>query len=393
MVTLKVNGQSHSYDGDPSVPLLWVMRDELGLTGTKFGCGKGLCGACTVHLGGVAVRSCSDHGVGGRRAARSSRSRVSTPTGNHPVQRAWRETSAPQCGYCHAGQIMQAAALLAATPKPTDAGHPDRHVRQHLSLRLLSAHRGGRAPGLHGSVSHDPHVRDDRDRRQAGIANVSRRFVMKGIVGSGALVLGTSMLPRPAMSAWNTGAGKMPGGTVNDPHVYIAIDPSGLVTIVTNRSEMGTGVRTSLPMVVADEMEADWSRVRVAQAPGDEKKYGNQDTDGSRSVRHFVQPMRQCGAAMRMMLEQAAATRWGVDGRRGARREPQGRASRRPATCSATANWPRPRARCRRRRSDSLKLKDPRDFRYIGTGSIPSSICTTSRRDRRRTASTPRSRA
>ena len=161
-----------------------------------------------------------------------------------------------------------------------------------------------------------------------GVANVSRRFVMKGLVGSGALVLGASMLSRPAMSAWDTGAGKMPGGTVNDPHVYIAIDPSGLVTIITNRSEMGTGVRTSLPMVVADEMEADWSRVRVAQAPGDEKKYGNQDTDGSRSVRHYVQPMRQCGAAMRMMLEQAAADALGRRGRRGAGREPQGRASR-----------------------------------------------------------------
>ena len=141
------------------------------------------------------------------------------------------------------------------------------------------------------------------------VANVSRRVLLKGIVGSGALVLGTSLLPRPAMADWATGAGAMPGGTVNDPHVYIAIDPSGLVTIVTNRSEMGTGVRTSLPMVVADELDADWARVRVAQAPGDEKKYGNQDTDGSRSVRHWVQPMRQCGAAMRMMLEQAAATR------------------------------------------------------------------------------------
>ncbi len=83
------------------------------------------------------------------------------------------------------------------------------------------------------------------------------------------------------MSAWNTGAGKMDGGTVNDPHVYIAIDPSGIVTIVTNRCEMGTGNRTSLPMVVADEMGADWSRVTFAQAPGDETKYGNQDTDGS----------------------------------------------------------------------------------------------------------------
>ena len=120
MVTLKVNGQNHSYDGDTAVPLLWVIRDELGLTGTKFGCGKGLCGACTVHIGGVAVRSCSTP------VADAAGKEVVTiegldPDGNHPVQRAWRETSAPQCGYCHAGQIMQAAALLAVNPKPTDS--------------------------------------------------------------------------------------------------------------------------------------------------------------------------------------------------------------------------------------------------------------------------------
>ena len=119
MVTLKVNGQSHDYDGDPSVPLLWVLRDELGLTGTKFGCGEGLCGACTVHLSGTAVRSCSVpiSNVAGREIITIE---GLDPQGNHPVQRAWRETSAPQCGYCHAGQIMQAAALLAVTPKPTD---------------------------------------------------------------------------------------------------------------------------------------------------------------------------------------------------------------------------------------------------------------------------------
>ena len=119
MVTLKVNGQSHDYDGDPSVPLLWVLRDELGLTGTKFGCGEGLCGACTVHLSRTAVRSCSVpiSDVAGREIITIE---GLDPQGNHPVQRAWRETSAPQCGYCHAGQIMQAAALLAVTPKPTD---------------------------------------------------------------------------------------------------------------------------------------------------------------------------------------------------------------------------------------------------------------------------------
>ena len=102
-------------------------------------------------------------------------------------------------------------------------------------------------------------------------------------------------------------------GMANDPHVFVAIEPDGAVTIVTHRSEMGTGIRTSLPMVIADEMEADWSRVSLMQAPGDEPRYGNQDTDGSRSMRHFIQPMRECGAAMRQMLETAAATKWGVE--------------------------------------------------------------------------------
>ena len=120
MVTLKVNGQDHTYDGDPTVPLLWVIRDELGLTGTKYGCGEGFCGSCTVHLAGVAVRSCqvAVADVGNQAIVTIE---GLDPEGNHPVQRAWRETSAPQCGYCHAGQIMQAAALLAATPKPTDS--------------------------------------------------------------------------------------------------------------------------------------------------------------------------------------------------------------------------------------------------------------------------------
>jgi isoquinoline 1-oxidoreductase subunit alpha len=119
MITLRVNGQHRGYDGDPSVSLLWVLRDELGLTGTKFGCGGGFCGACTVHMNGVAVRSClmAASDVGGKEIVTIE---GLDPEGNHPVQVAWRETSAPQCGYCHAGQIMQAAALLKQNPKPTD---------------------------------------------------------------------------------------------------------------------------------------------------------------------------------------------------------------------------------------------------------------------------------
>ncbi len=104
----------------------------------------------------------------------------------------------------------------------------------------------------------------------------------------------------------------MPNGWVDDPLVFVAIAPDGTVSITCHRSEMGQGVRTGMPMIVADELEADWKRVRVVQAPGDEKRFGNQDTDGSRSTRHFFDPMRRCGAAARTMLEAAAAKRWGV---------------------------------------------------------------------------------
>lgn len=118
MLSLRVNGQTHSYDGDPSTPLLWVLRDELGLTGTKFGCGEGLCGACTVHLSGEAIRSCS---VPVSEAADKEIVTIEglSPNGDHVVQRAWRQVSAPQCGYCHAGQIMQASAFLAKNPRPS----------------------------------------------------------------------------------------------------------------------------------------------------------------------------------------------------------------------------------------------------------------------------------
>jgi isoquinoline 1-oxidoreductase alpha subunit len=120
MITLRVNGEQRTVDGDPSIPLLWILRDELHLTGTKYGCGEGLCGACTVHLDGEAVRSC------GVTLGDASGKAVVTiegldTKGNHPVQKAWRAVNVPQCGFCQAGQIMQAAALLAKTPNPTDA--------------------------------------------------------------------------------------------------------------------------------------------------------------------------------------------------------------------------------------------------------------------------------
>ena len=115
-----------------------------------------------------------------------------------------------------------------------------------------------------------------------------------------------------AADAPKYGADGMPNGWVDDPLVFVSIADDGIVTITCHRAEMGQGVRTGVTMIVADELEADWSKVRVAQAPGDEKRFGNQDTDGSRTTRHFFMPMRRCGAAARMMLESAAAAKWSV---------------------------------------------------------------------------------
>ena len=119
MIQIKVNGTSHQYDGDPEMPLLWFLRDVLDMTGTKFGCGMGLCGACTVHVNGAATRSCS---LPMKQAAGKNILTIEglSPKGDHPLQQAWRANNVPQCGYCQSGQIMQAAALLKQKPKPTD---------------------------------------------------------------------------------------------------------------------------------------------------------------------------------------------------------------------------------------------------------------------------------
>ena len=119
-ITLKVNGQTRTVDAPPDMPLLWVLRDLLDLPGTKFGCGVGQCGACTVHLKGVAIKSCSIP-VSAVKGAPITTIEGLSNDGSHPLQTAWQEIDVPQCGYCQAGQIMAAAALLATKPKPTDA--------------------------------------------------------------------------------------------------------------------------------------------------------------------------------------------------------------------------------------------------------------------------------
>ena len=119
MATLVVNGVERRYDGDPEMPLLWYLRDELGMTGTKFGCGQALCGACTVHVDGSAVRACQTP-ISAVEGTKVTTIEGLSPDGDHPLQVAWRELNVAQCGYCQTGQIMQAASLLQDTPNPTD---------------------------------------------------------------------------------------------------------------------------------------------------------------------------------------------------------------------------------------------------------------------------------
>lgn len=119
-ITLKVNGQTRTVDAPPDMPLLWVLRDLLDLPGTKFGCGVGQCGACTVHLKGVAIKSCSIP-VSAVKGAEITTIEGLSSDGSHPLQQAWQEIDVPQCGYCQAGQIMSASALLDKNPNPSDA--------------------------------------------------------------------------------------------------------------------------------------------------------------------------------------------------------------------------------------------------------------------------------
>ena len=140
MISLTVNGKRYDVDVSADMPLLWVIRDTLGLTGTKFGCGLSQCGACTVHLDGDADPLLRDAGLDARRARRSRRSKGCRPTSSHALQVAWIAEQVPQCGYCQSGQLMSAAALLAKNAEADRRRNRRRHVRQHLPLRHLSTH-------------------------------------------------------------------------------------------------------------------------------------------------------------------------------------------------------------------------------------------------------------
>jgi isoquinoline 1-oxidoreductase beta subunit len=315
---LKVNGKDYRIEAAKDTPLLWVIRDHLGLTGTKFGCGISRCGACTVHINGEAVRSCTTpvSAVAGKKITTIEGLSIESL---HPVQQAWIAEEVPQCGYCHSGQIMSAVALLSKIPKPSDAD-----IDQAMSGNLCRC-------GTYQRIRRAIH-------RAAGITE------KEGSKGKSSAESVSSFALNP----------------------FVRIDLDESVTIVVNKSEMGQGVYTALPMLVAEELECDWTRVRVEPAPVDpiynRANIGFQMTGGSSSVYSEWDRLRKVGASAREMLIAAAAEIWKIERNRcraenGFVIHPGGEKLTYGQLAEKAAAMPV---------SKEIRLKDPSTFKVIG---------------------------
>ena len=264
---LQINGETRSVDTPPETPLLWVLRDHLGLKGTKFGCGVGVCGICTVLADGEALHACM--APAGELRGRHITTIEGLAAMGHPVLSAWIAEQVPQCGYCQPGQIMTAAALLERHPRPDDG-----QITEALDGVLC---RCG-----------------------------TYQRIRRGVHRAAALAPGeVNPLPAPPPAA---------GGVNLDQ--WIRIDADGGVTVQINHAEMGQGVSSALAALVAEELEVDLARVRTEFAPA-RPRYRNplfdeQTTGGSTSVRGEWEPLSRAGAGARMRLVTAAARRWRV---------------------------------------------------------------------------------
>jgi isoquinoline 1-oxidoreductase beta subunit len=268
MLRLSVNGEERIVHADPSTALLWVLRNELGLKGAKYGCGVGQCGTCTVLVDGKAARACVTP------AADAEGHEITTIEGlarrNHPLIAAWIAEQVPQCGYCQPGMIVAAAALSAGDDAAIDAA---------LSGVLCRCGTYGRA----------------------------RRAIRRAAASS---------TPSPDLPAKASTLEPAATEAAFAPGPWIKIQGDGTVTVVIDRAEMGQGVVTSLAMLVAEELEVDLDQVRTEFAPASlvyrNPEFGMQATGGSTSVRTSWEPLRRAGATAREMLVSAAAKSWGV---------------------------------------------------------------------------------
>ena len=265
MIRLLVNGEARTVDAEPATPLLWVIRDNLGLIGTKFGCGAALCGACTVHVDGQPIRSCTTpiSAVAGKKIT-TIEAIGASPVGKK-VQAAWTALDVPQCGYCQSGQIMSAV-------RPPGAEERSRPTPTSTPRWPATSAAAGRTP-----ASAPPSIaRPARERDMTPLSAASRReFLKAGAAVGGGLILGVALPSRRAAAAAATSM----------PNAWVRIGSDDTVTILCARSEMGQGVYTALPTLVAEELEVDLGKIKVEIAPAGEPYInailGGQITGGS----------------------------------------------------------------------------------------------------------------
>ena len=369
MAKLNVNGKSIDVKVDGDTPLLWALREQVGLTGTKYGCGIAQCGACSVHINGEVQRSCSilvkDVKPGDKIVTIEGLSK----NGDHPVQKAWLALDVPQCGYCQAGQIMAAAALLKKKPKPTDADI-DAAMTNICRCGTYSRIRAAIHQAA-GNTSRRVHQRQQGLRRRAMTAtairkHVSRRnFLISSAAVGGGLALGFNV---PGLSE----ALAQLGTEGNEVGAWVFIKPNDDVIIRIARSEMGQGTLTGLAQLVAEELECDWKKVKTEYpTPGQNlarnRVWGDMSTGGSRGIRGSHDYVRKGGAAARMMLLQAAADQWKVPvaeltvADSVITHAKSNRTTTYGKVAAAAAKLPVPDPK-------DIKLKDPKDWKIAGKG-------------------------
>jgi len=333
---LDVNGTRYHVEAAPDTPLLWVLRDTLGLKGAKYGCGVGACGICTVLADGKPLRSCvASVASAAGRAITTIEGLAADP--QHPLLQAWIDEQVPQCGYCQPGQIMAAAVLLATRPAPSraeiDAAMSGVLCRCGTYQRIRraiarAAQAAPRAPGTY------PLAAEPR-------------------------------LPAPRVLVPATAESPSQGDAALGP--WLRIGKSGAITVLVDRSEMGQGITTGLAMLVAEELDVALDRVRVEFAPAARAFYnpliGEQMTGGSTGVRAAWQPLRKSAAEARARLVGAAAQSWRVAPAECTTRDgtvvhaASGRAIGYGALAEQAAALPAPGA---------PKLRPPAEFRIIG---------------------------
>lgn len=256
---LNINGKAVTIDADPNMPLLWVLRDTLNMTGTKFGCGVAACGACTVHIDGEAVRSCVMPLAAVEGKNIQTIESLGTVDKPHALQEAWIAEQVPQCGYCQSGMLMAAAALLERKPQPTDAD---------IDEAMTNICRCG----TYSTRARRYSPRCGNNDRNRSCSMKRRTWLLSALGATGALVVGWGVLP--ARSRLGSGALMLPteGDVALNGWIKIAAD--GGIILAMPRSEMGQGVHTGLAMLVAEELDVPLSRVKLEQA-GYDAIYGN----------------------------------------------------------------------------------------------------------------------